>query len=211
MSDSYSHLLWTTTEPYGVVVCKRKNWKLCPEHKHLTDKKPKLNAKAIQNIIDTIPDEVSLEAYEDSIVKGDDWESLDFNKEDLLLFGVAPERVEDIFNRKVNGEEPSEEQVKARVNFLLVEKRIDAGLDSLDNKKWDENATVTQRATFYNNSMHELKSSTQALQDALWNVRTLENSVQNDELPEFKVYNRHMMKTQPVINRLMVMLQSGDF
>lgn len=40
---AHKHTLWNTVEPYGPFYCDREDWKVCPEHKHLTLRQPSLS------------------------------------------------------------------------------------------------------------------------------------------------------------------------
>lgn len=60
------HILWnksaTNGKPY---ICERENWKNCPEHKHLTDKLPKLKPGSSLFLKDSDISSIGLQAYED--------------------------------------------------------------------------------------------------------------------------------------------------
>jgi hypothetical protein len=57
------HILWNKSEPGKPYMCERTNWSTCPEHKHLTDKQPKIKNDILLGLKDSTADLLTLDAY----------------------------------------------------------------------------------------------------------------------------------------------------
>lgn len=59
----HRHILWSEAKPYGPYYCERQDWKNCPEHKHLTNKRKTLRVSINLETSDTNNDTVDLDYY----------------------------------------------------------------------------------------------------------------------------------------------------
>ena len=212
--------MWTTTEAPTMVVCERTNWKTCPEHKHLSASIPskldfKLTKEELNEAIESMPSDVSLEAYEDSIANDvyPDDEDVPYMADDLLSFGVDSERVNDIFNRKdLSGITPTEEQVKVRVKFLLAEMRVASVLKSLKDKKWGLFSSEDEKKTYYKNTLDEIISASSSLNSSWFEVRTSEGyTPSSKDIPELLIKESKINEAYAAATKCENFLKYGKF
>jgi hypothetical protein len=208
MSDNNFHMLWSTVEPYGPIVCKRPDWKQCPEHAHLTEKRPSVNFK-VDVLVDS---DGSMEATVGS-VSWDEYDSASDNVKVNVIpasttatssayvnkiynvngqnvssgtlkdLGHDDKRIDAIFNRPTAGDQlpPNKEQIEARLAFAIEEANFYNAAQSIADKKFrfPTYNNRDERIDFYRGEMTKAMNSYEKLHSRYKELQMLEQPSSN--------------------------------
>lgn len=205
MSDN-QHVLWSLVEPFGPYICKRPNWKQCPEHAHLTDKRPSLKFK-----VDVLVERDGSIDASTSAVSWDDYNSSDdvqvnvsasttFTDNDyvnrvysvngvkvsagtLEEMGHTNERIKNIFNRPTAGDKlpPNKEQIEARLAFAVEEANFYQAAQAIADKKFrfPTYGNREERRDFYRTEMSKAMNAYERMRSRYQELEMLEQPSSN--------------------------------
>ena len=164
------------------IICERPNWKNCPEHKHLTNKRPNIKLDLGIEIEDNVS---SVEVYSlrDYNSRGattpQDTINIDgkvYNYNSLTDAGIAPERVREALTRPwgETGKPATKSQKENRVNFMVKEKEYYDAYDEIVNKKFGMFTSDKAKKEFYKKELKNLDDVASDAISSFWRLQSAE-------------------------------------
>lgn len=178
------HVLYKSSSAIPII-CERPNWKNCPEHKHLSPKRPNIKMDLGIEVEDGVAsvEIVSLQGYnshgvtipQDTItVKGKA-----YNYHSLTDAGVDPARVREALTRPwgETGLPATQKQKENRVAFIIAEKEYYDKYDEIVNKHFSMFTSDKKKKEYYDKELANLDSINGSAVAAFFKL-------QNSERPE---------------------------
>lgn len=173
------HVLYNGTKTVPTI-CERPDWRNCPEHKHLSLKRPRVpQTVQIFEELDSITGSFETDDYFNyDEVNSVSFEGKIFNKEKLVKAGFDKNKVEQAFSRPMGDSDipPSDDAKILRIEALVHEKNFNDTYDAIVNKKFPLFTSKKDKQEYYTQSMKKLEENADILGEAYNQVMYVEQT-----------------------------------